>query len=209
MHPLLIFNEIEKIEIAVRRAVMQIPAEIFNNPFWLTNSEYFLNLSNFRDTMQIIASEYDKSKEEFIQHFKRTYSESFPPSWSNIKYNSVRKRIAKQFQLPIDVFESWLTIIAVTRNACCHHARVWNKQNAIAPTIPNHLPRPWISVSIDRFRIYFNLCIIKYFLNIISPENDMFEKLQDLLGRFPEIDVRAMGFTEGWKEEGVWNSASP
>ena len=142
MHPLLIFNEIEKIEIAVRRAVMQIPAEIFNNPFWLTNSEYFLNLSNFRDTMQIIASEYDKSKEEFIQHFKRTYSESFPPSWSNIKYNSVRKRIAKQFQLPIDVFESWLTIIAVTRNACCHHARVWNKQNAIAPTIPNHLPRP-------------------------------------------------------------------
>lgn len=30
---LLMFNEIEKIEIAVRRAVMQIPAEMTNDPF--------------------------------------------------------------------------------------------------------------------------------------------------------------------------------
>ena len=24
-------------------------------------------------------------------------------------------------------FESWLTIVTLTRNSCCHHARVWNK----------------------------------------------------------------------------------
>ncbi len=43
------------------------------------------------------------------------------------------KRLKSQ-SLSIDVFESWLTIIAVTRNSCGHHSRVWNKQNAITPS---------------------------------------------------------------------------
>lgn len=38
---LLMFNEIEKIEIAIRRAVMQITADMTGNPFWLTDSSYF------------------------------------------------------------------------------------------------------------------------------------------------------------------------
>ena len=38
---LLIFNEIEKIEITIRRAVLQIPADITGNPFWLTDSSLF------------------------------------------------------------------------------------------------------------------------------------------------------------------------
>ena len=33
----------------------------------------------------------------------------------------------------------------------------------------------------DALRIYFNLCIIKYFLNIISPNNDMKAKVDALL----------------------------
>ena len=78
---LLMFNEIEKIEIAVRRAVMQIPAEMTNDPFWLTTSTYFLDNAKFNETMRAISGEYAKSKEEFIQHFKNTYSNPFPPSW--------------------------------------------------------------------------------------------------------------------------------
>ena len=36
-------------------------------------------------------------------------------------------------------------------------------------------------VDADALRIYFNLCIIKYFLNIISPNNDMKAKVDALL----------------------------
>lgn len=35
----------------------------------------------------------------------------------------------------------------------------------------------WITQPTDALRIYFNLCIIKYFLNIISPNNDMKARL--------------------------------
>ena len=75
---LLIFNEIEKIEIAVRRAVMQIPAEMTNDPFWLTTSAYFLDNAKFNETMRAISGEYAKSREEFIQHFKNFSTPSSP-----------------------------------------------------------------------------------------------------------------------------------
>ena len=216
---LLMFNEIEKIEIAIRRAVMQITADITGNPFWLTDSSYFLDSSKFNETMRAISKEYSKSKEEFILHYKRTYSEPYPPSWilgelltignvnaiyRNIKQNRIRKRIAKHFGLPINVFESWLTVIAVTRNACGHHSRVWNKQNAIQPAIPNSPAGEWITLPTDSMRAYFDLCIIKYFLNVISPNNDMQSKLTWLFIRFPEIDFKALGFPQGWEMEPLW-----
>ena len=216
---LLMFNEIEKIEIAIRRAVMQITADMTGNPFWLTDSSYFLDSSKFNETMRAISKEYSKSKEEFILHFKRTYSEPYPPTWilgelltigninaiyRNIKQNRIRKRIAKRFGLPINVFESWLTVIAVTRNACGHHSRVWNKQNAIQPAIPNNPEGEWITLPTDSMRAYFDLCIIKYFLNVISPNNDMQSKLTWLFIRFPEIDLKALGFPQGWETEPLW-----
>jgi hypothetical protein len=35
-------------------------------------------------------------------------------------------------------------------------------------------------------------------LNIISPKNEMTDKLKPLLTAFPEIDTAAMGFPQGW-----------
>lgn len=118
--------------------------------------------------------------------------------------NRIRKRIAKRFGLPIDVFESWLTIIAVTRNACGDHARVWNKQNAIPPMMLNRPIGAWITLPTDSMRIYFDICIIKYFLDTISPNSDLLAKLRWLFVEFPEIDLRAMGFPNGWELEPLW-----
>ena len=219
---LLMFNEIEKIEIAVRRAVMQIPTEMTNDPFWLTTPAYFLDSAKFNETMRAISGEYAKSKEEFIQHFKNTYSNPFPPSWilgelltignvnaiyRNIKQNRIRKRIAKRFGLQMGVFESWMTVITVTRNACGHHARVWNKRNAMQPAIPSNPTGCWTTLPTDSMRTYFDLCIIKYFLNIISPGNDMLDKMQTLFAEYPEVDLGALGFPSGnWQDEPLWSN---
>ena len=105
---------------------------------------------------------------------------------------------------PNTTFESWLTIVTLTRNSCCHHARVWNKQNTIRPMIPNRMTGNWITLPTDALRIYFNLCIIKYFLNIISPNNDMKSKMDALLSAYPSIDTAAMGFPRGWENEPLW-----
>ena len=217
---LLIFNEIEKIEIAVRSAIVNIGSEMTNNSFWLTDSNNFIDAGKFHHTMELIDSEIRRSREDFINHFKQTYSDDYPPAWilaeilpfgvltnvySNIKVARIKKRIAQKFGLQVAPFESWLTIVTLTRNSCCHHARVWNKQNTIRPMIPNRMIGRWISLPTDPLRIYFNLCIIKYFLDIISPNNDMKVKIDALLSLYPYIDVHAMGFPYGWDTEPLWN----
>ncbi len=59
----------------------------------------------------------------------------------------------------------------------------------------------WISLPTNPLRIYFNLCIIKYFLDIISPQNDMKAKIDSQLTNYPDIDIAAMGFPSGWENE--------
>ena len=115
-------------------------------------------------------------------------------------------RISQYFDLQIKPFESWLTIITLTRNACCHHARVWNKRNTIRAMIPNTMLRPWITLPTDSLRIYFNLCIIKYFVDVISQNNHMKKNLLDLLAQFPNIDIQAMGFPSNWEQEPIWQN---
>ena len=39
---------------------------------------------------------------------------------------------------------------------------------------------------------------------VISPNNDMQSKLTWLFIRFPEIDLKALGFPQGWETEPLW-----
>lgn len=104
--------------------------------------------------------------------------------YSNIKNKKKKKRIAQSFGLQVAPFESWLTIITVTRNSCCHHARVWNRVFSIRATMPIRMSRPWITLPTDPLKVYFDMCIIKYFLDIISPNNDMLDKMNRLFATF-------------------------
>lgn len=216
---LFIFNEIEKIEVAVRSAIVNVGSEMNGDPFWMTNLDNFIDKNKFSRTLALIETEIKHSREDFIEHFYANYSDNFPPAWilaevlpfgvmtniySNILDKKIKKRISKTFGLQIAPFQSWLTIVSLTRNYCCHHARVWNKQNTITPMTPNKLNNKWISLPTDKLRIYFDICIIKYFVDRISPNNNMAEKLHKLLKDFPNIDTAAMGFPKGWENEPFW-----
>lgn len=216
---LFMFNEIEKIEIAVRTAIVDECTSAFGDSFWMTNASYFIDSNKFQKTLALISHEIDKSHEEFIVHFKQTYSDPYPPAWIlaeilplgvmtnifiNLKDSQVKKKIAQRFGLQLRVFVSWMTIITVTRNACCHHARVWNKQNTLTPMNPRRTTHAWIILPSNPLRVYYDLCIIKYFLDTISPNNDMGQKLRDLLAAFPLVDPAPMGFPEGWENEELW-----
>lgn len=216
---LLMFNQIEKIEIAVRSAIVNITSRETGNPFWMTDPTCFYDATQFAKTKQLIDAELTKSREDFIEHFRNTYVEPYPPSWmlaeilplgvmtkiyDNIKSNQIRKKIAQEFALNIPVFKSWMTIITVTRNNCCHHSRVWNRTFALRALTMRHMSRPWISATINQQKVFYSLCVIKYFLNIIVSENDMTEKVVSLLADYPSIDTKAMGFPDNWQQEPLW-----
>ena len=80
---LLLFNEIEKIEVAFRSTIVNIVSDVLGDIFWMTERKYFKSEFHFNSSLSLIQSEYEKSKEEFIIHFKNKYSDShrFPPPW--------------------------------------------------------------------------------------------------------------------------------
>lgn len=185
----------------------------------MTDSSCFYDESQFAKTKQLIDAELSKSREEFIEHFRETYDNPYPPAWmlaeilplgvltkiyDNIKSNQIRKKIAQEFSLTVPVFKSWMTIVTVTRNNCCHHSRVWNRTFALRALTMRRMTRQWIDKPVNQQKVFFSLCIVKYFLDIISPNNDMTEKIRSLLSEYPSIDVNAMGFPQGWENEPLW-----
>ena len=217
---ILLFNEIEKIEVAIRSVLANIGCQELGDSYWITKPEYFANADKFNQTLAVIEKELASSKEDYIEDFRRNYVENYPPAWmitevlsfgnlnyiySNIASNQLMKRIADYFGLKPQVFTSWLTVLANLRNMCCHHARVWNRDFMLTPTEPRKTSNAWIDSSkIDKKKIFYRLCIIRYFLSSISPSNNFNEKINNLLTLFPSIDITAMGFSRGWQNERLW-----
>lgn len=216
----LLFNEIEKIEIAVRSRIANIVSEATGDIFWMTDPKYFANSTRFAASLSAIDTELAKSKEDFIIHYKQTYSNQYPPAWmiaeilplgtlthiySNIKDNSLRKRISKEFGLSYNVFESWLFVLYGLRNMCCHHSRTWNRELAIITMEPRKTRYKWIDASsTDKRRMYYRICMIRYLLFSVAPNNGLKQKLISLLNQYPTVDEEAMGFPDEWQDDGFW-----
>lgn len=217
---ILLFNEIEKIEVAIRSVLANIGCQELGDKYWITKPEYFANADKFNQTLALIEKELASSKEDYIEDFRHNYIENYPPAWmitevlsfgnlnyiySNIANNRLMKHIADYFGLKPQVFTSWLTVLANLRNMCCHHARVWNRDFMLNPAEPRKVSNAWIDTSkIDKKRIFYRLCIIRYLLASVSPNNSFNEKISDLLESFPSVDIVAMGFYKNWKNEKLW-----
>lgn len=113
------------------------------------------------------------------------------------------------------IFQSWLHSLVYLRNICAHHSRLWNKKLAIKAEFPKNTRFPWINnLTIDdtrtrnivsiKNRTYFAICMIKYILQNINPNNTFKEKLVSLFDKHQQVDLNALGFTVDWKNEPLW-----
>lgn len=170
--------------------------------------------------MNLIQTEYDKSKEEFIIHFKRKYPNLLPPAWMiaeilplgnlchifmNLRNKKAKKKVAKYFGLQEPVFSSWMLVLGNLRNMCCHHSRTWNREFAINTSNPQTTNFLWIDISkTNPKRTYYRICMIKYLLFTISPNNTFKEKLIKLIKKYPTVDISAVGFPSDWGNDLFW-----
>lgn len=171
-----------------------------------------------------IKEELHRSKEDFVlEHFAKYDTPPYPPAWktlevvsfgtlsklySNLNNKAVKKQIAKEFMLPQHVYlESWMRSIAVLRNCCAHHARLWNRRFPMKPQLPGKLPNLWIAHrDLLPDKIYVLLCCLAYLLNCIYPHNTFKTELIKLHATYPNVDIRAMGFPQDWQSEPIWLS---
>ncbi|MBQ2922290.1 MAG: Abi family protein [Tyzzerella sp.] len=221
---LLLFNEIEKIEVAFRSTIVNIVSDVLGDIFWMTERKYFKSEFHFNSSLSLIQSEYEKSKEEFIIHFKNKYSDShrFPPAWMiaeilplgnlchifmNLMSPKAKKKVAKYFGLQEPAFTSWMLVLGNLRNMCCHHTRTWNRELAINTANPQITAFPWIDIrKTNPKRIYYRICMIQYLLFTVSPNNKFMDKLKRLIDKYPTVDIAAVGFPTDWEDEPLWKA---
>ncbi len=217
----LIFSAIQAVEIALRSKMIH-HISLAYGAFWLADETMFHNTVIFNSCLQHIRQEVNRSREDFIvDHYDRYTEPDLPPVWKtlevttfgtlsklfcNFKDNAIKKRIAREFNLPQHVIlESWVKCAVVMRNYLAHHSRVWNRSFPIIPQTNTRLRGRWITLRVENdSKLYLHLCYLKYMLDSIKPDNHFATNLKSLLQKHPNIDILAMGFPADWQEEALW-----
>ncbi|MBO5251787.1 MAG: Abi family protein [Bacteroidaceae bacterium] len=217
----LIFTAIQSIEIALRTKMIHHISMKYG-AFWFMDDTICIDKRMFQDNLNRIQQEVKRSKEDFIQeHFIKYETPSLPPVWKtlevvsfgtlsklycNLADNTVKKLIAREFQLPQHLYlESWIKCAAVLRNCVAHHARIWNRRFPLKPQLPHRLSGSWINVShTEQVKFYAQLCYLAYMQDRIHPNNTFKQELFGLLKTHPNVDTKAMGFPENWQSEPLW-----
>ena len=223
----LIFNELEKIEVAVRTKLSLVYSIYTNNPIWFENPCLFKgDISSHQRLMDEIMSDVKRSNEDFIKHYRQKYeAPKTPPSWMTLEVisfgilsklyktlkNSKEKRsLARSFGIgDEDVFANWLHAFSNLRNCCAHHSRIWNRRFVVHLMIPYNTTLPFIDKDaikqLKQNKIFVLLCAIKYIADIISPNNSFNSNLHILLSeRHKLLTLKEMGFPENWNKMRLW-----
>lgn len=217
---LLVLDAIERIEVYIRTQLAYQLAKA-TNPFGFLEHQNLPRFSpeEYSRFMDKISSEFERSREPFILHFKETYGDNhqYPPYWILVNIMDfgsilklykgaileVRATIAEGLGVSSVVLESWLNTLNVVRNVAAHHGRLWNKDLGVKPKIPKH--RAWHEpVEILPNKMFSVLTILNYLLKRVAPDTHWKERIDNLFERYPEAHLRLMGFPEDWQTSGLW-----
>jgi abortive infection bacteriophage resistance protein len=215
----LIIQELEKIEVSIRAKMIYLLSHQ-NGAFWYQDANLFKNQIKHSKVLVSLDAEYNRSDADFIVAFRNKYINPLPPSWmlleltsfgtlsslfSNLKPTRTKRNIANHFGLDENTFASWMHSIVYIRNVCAHHSRLWNRVMSIQPIRPINTRKNWLeNSSVANNKTYYILSMILYLLQTINPKNSFSQRFQVLLEKYPNVDTRAMGFSDNWKEENLW-----
>jgi abortive infection bacteriophage resistance protein len=217
---LLIFDAIEKIEVALRAKIIYYFAQKHGS-HWQLKPELYSDTMRFVKHLASLQKEIDRSNEAFITHYKNKYTNpTEPPCWMSLEVSSMgllsklfqnlkkcpeKLAILKFFKLAdIKVLENWILCFSTLRNICAHHGRVWNRR-LVPIKIPTQAKSPFlINKNIYVNKIYATLSCIEYSLKIISPTSTLVKPLKQLINTCSVAQMKEMGFPEDWLDEPIW-----
>ena len=217
---LLIFDTIEKVEVAFRTQ-MSYHISLSGGPYWFESRSYFDSASRWQAQLLKIDEEVARAKEVFKEHFFEKYDEhERMPVWMttevlslgllskiyrNLKMSPEKKKIARHFGLITPfVLESWMQTITYVRNICAHHSRLWNRTLTVRPQLLESPSGLWITHPATNDKSYYLSCCLLYMMKAVNPKTRFSEHFRELLNRYPQIPLARMGFPDRWGEQKFW-----
>jgi len=220
---ILVMDAIERVEVAVRTQLAYHFAHR-HGAFGYRDRTFFpkLDASRYSNWIREMQDEIERSRETFIKHFQTKYGDchDLPPLWMlcevmsfgkmltlfNGVEDDIRRLIAREYEIPDRVLQSWLGALNVIRNICAHHGRLWNRELGFKPFMPLKQKYPhWHDpFEVPNHRIFAILTILKYLLTKVAPTSNWEGRFRDLLGRYPNIPLQSMGFLPQWETHAIW-----
>lgn len=220
---LIVFNAIERIEIALRTKMIY-HLSLSYGPEWYLNETLFHNKRYFSDFQNKIQVELNQSSEEFIVKHYNNHPNENPESWKaleiltmgslsklyqNLNHQLPEKNIiAKEFGFYNQRYlSSWLISITLIRNIIAHHGRLWNRVIINKYDWPNKSIKPILNYKPDNYqrrKIFPILSGILYLNDFISPGNYIKKELLNLFNEFNRVPLSKMGFPKEWKQQPIW-----
>jgi abortive infection bacteriophage resistance protein len=161
------------------------------------------------------------SSEVFAEHFQQTYDE-FPdlPIWAvcetmtfgamftlfKMSERLTKNLVAQSMGLHGPVLFSWLQTLNYIRNICAHHARLWNRELAIQPVLPDRKndPRWYGPREVSTRRVFVVLRLLNRLVNQVAPQSHWRDRLFALFDRFPNVPLKPMGIPADWRTHDLW-----
>ena len=175
----LIFKAIQDIEISLRTKMIQM-FSMEHGAFWFMDSSLFKNEEFYEGCLDNIKKEVSRSNEDFIKEHSQKYTyPALPPVWKTLEVVSFGT-LSKLFCL--------------------------FKDNRLKKQVARELglPLQWITPSQKPIKLYHQLCTLLYLEQTITPCMDLKSSLFKLFAEYPNIDLHAMGFPQGWENEPLW-----
>lgn len=217
---LMLMDALERIEVAARGAWAHQMAMVYG-PHGYQNAALYRRTDLFQANLAQLQSEYDRSHDVFVAHYKRTYNNPpLPPVWMAAEFISFgllskffsalggradRKSIARNIGFDDRIYQGLMHHLATVRNVCAHHGRLWNRSFTVTFPIaqnPTALAST-IAPEADR-KLYNTLSMLLHSMAIVAPDSDWPGRLATLIADNPTGDFAAMGFPENWQERPLW-----
>ncbi len=160
---------------------------------------------------------------EFVVEFRRKHGSASLPSWmmmecisfgalsrlfSLLNDSAEKKAVSKHFGIIMpDVFTSHLHGFVILRNACAHHARIWNKKITNDLKFPKKSSAKFLNeTKMDELRKFYGVsaCLL-HALKSTRPDQASYYKTEFYrLVEEHKITLTAMGFPETLEECDIW-----
>jgi abortive infection bacteriophage resistance protein len=210
---LLLLDVLERIEKSFKCRFAYEMSVFSKNSFWLSEIKYFKNDKIYNERVVEILEDLRYSKEIYIKHYYETYDDPrHPPIWMVIEaltfgqsvmiYSQLKpeyqKIIADTYGINKKFISNWLHALAVIRNFCAHHCRLWNREMVILLSQKHGLYKKLFN-NLNGNRL-FNYLLIIHIINCkFNPDSKWLERLEGIISEY-NINISHMGFPEDWRE---------
>lgn len=214
---LLTLNAIEKLEVALRTAIINPLAEL-HTPHWYLDATHFDDDIKFHGAMgKIIQGAGVRKGLALTHYFDKYHAPVLPPIWlvcEKLTFGALsrffealridRRKIVGRYiwSYPEHLLVSWFHALAHLRNICAHQDRLWNNPiTAFSPEAHKTYSGDFSAPT----SFYSRAVVIQLLMRELGLNGWWRDSLLALLASCTHVDPRMhLGFPRGWNTRPAW-----